>query len=308
VYKGISCRTGDITERENQFFVGRKIVNTTPPRIDAHHHLWQYTPEEYGWINEQMGVLRRDFLAGDLKPLLDLAGISGAIAVQARQDLEETRWLLTLANEPGNAGWMKGVVGWAPIASPEFPETLATLRQSTRLKGLRHVIQDEPDDQFILSPAFNRGIRLLRDTGLVYDILVHARHLPQTLQFVDMHPDQSFVLDHCAKPSVAAGELAPWSAHMRELAKRPNVCCKLSGLVTEADWRHWTPASLEPYWSVVLDAFGPTRLLFGSDWPVSLLASSYQRWADTVAEWTAPLSESERSATWGGTADRIYSL
>ena len=293
-------------------------MNTTPHRIDAHHHLWHYAPKEYGWINEQMGILRRDFLPGDLKPLLDLAGISGAIAVQARQDLEETRWLLTLANEPGNAGWMKGVVGWAPIAAPDFPETLATLRQSTRLKGLRHIIQDEPDDQFILSPAFNRGIRLLRDTGLVYDILIRARHLPQTLQFVDVHPDQSFVLDHCAKPPIADGELEPgelepkelepWSTHIRELAKRPNVCCKLSGLVTEADWLHWTPVSLEPYWRVVLDAFGPARLLFGSDWPVSLLASSYQRWIDTVAEWTAPLSENERSAIWGGTAARIYSL
>ena len=152
-------------------------MNTTPPRIDSHHHLWRYTPEEYGWINEQMGILRRDFLPGDLKPLLDHASVSGAIAVQARQDLEETRWLLTLVNEPGNAGWMKGVVGWAPIGSPEVPETLATLRQSTRLKGLRHIIQDEPDDQFILSPAFNRCIRMLRDTGLVYDTLIRARHL-----------------------------------------------------------------------------------------------------------------------------------
>jgi L-fucono-1,5-lactonase len=290
-----------------------EIVNTTAGRIDAHHHLWRYTPEEYGWIGEQMGVLRRDFLPYDLKALLDRAGIAGAIAVQARQSLEETRWLLRLAEQPGDAAWMKGVVGWAPIAAADFSETLAQLRQSTGLKGvglrgLRHVIQDEPDDQFILGEAFNRGIRVLRDTGLVYDILIHARHLPQTVRFVDMHPSQLFVLDHCAKPAIAAGELEPWAAHMRELARRPNVCCKLSGLVTEADWQRWTPASLEPYWRVVLEAFGPSRLLFGSDWPVALLATSYQRWVDTVTEWVAPLSTSEREAIWGGTASRVYSL
>jgi L-fuconolactonase len=185
---------------------------------------------------------------------------------------------------------------------------LAELRQGTRLRGLRHVIQDEPDDQFILGEAFNRGIRTLRDTGVVYDILIHARHLPQTVRFVDMHPSQPFVLDHCAKPAIAAGDVEPWAARMRELARRPNVCCKLSGLVTEAHWRRWTSASLEPYWRVVLEAFGPSRLLFGSDWPVALLGTSYQQWVDTVTEWVAPLSTSEREAIWGGTASRVYSL
>jgi L-fucono-1,5-lactonase len=281
-----------------------------PHRIDAHHHLWRYKPDEFGWINNDMSTIRRDFLPEDLKPLLDSAGISGTIAVQARQSIEETNWLLQLADNETSAGgaWIKGVVGWAPIAAADFEETLANLRQYRRLKGLRHVIQDEPDDQFILSPAFNRGVRMLHDTGLVYDILIHARHLPQTLQFVDLHPDQSIVLDHCAKPPISAGQLEPWSTHLRELARRPNVCCKLSGLVTEAAWQQWTPAILEPYWRVVLDAFSPTRLLFGSDWPVALLASSYQRWIDIVTEWVAPLSESERDAIWGGTARRVYSL
>jgi L-fuconolactonase len=279
-------------------------------RIDAHHHLWRYSPEEYGWINEQMDTLRRDFLPDDFKPLLDGARISGAIGVQARHSLKETNWLLQLAQDTASANgeWMKGIVGWAPIAAPHFPETLAELRKNTKLKGLRHIIQDEPDDRFILNPAFNRGIRMLRDTGLVYEILIHARHLPQTIQFVDMHPDQLFVLDHCAKPPIATGQLEPWSTHLRELAKRPNVCCKLSGLITEADWQQWTPATLEPYWRVVLEAFGPPRLLFGSDWPVNLLASSYQRWVDTVTEWVAPLSETERNAIWGGTASRVYSV
>jgi L-fuconolactonase len=284
-------------------------MNITSDRIDAHHHLWHYTPDDHGWINEEMGLLRRDFLPSDLKPLLDRAGIHGAIAVQARQTLEETRWLLSLAEDEADSNpWMKGVVGWAPIASPDFPETLARLRQCKKLKGLRHFVQDEPDDQFLLSQAFNRGIRTLRDTGLVYDILIHARHLPQTVRFVDTHPDQSFVLDHCAKPPILSRDVEPWGSHMRELAKRPNVCCKLSGLVTEADWQSWTPVHLEPYWCLVLEAFGPARLLFGSDWPVALLASSYQRWIDTVTEWVAPLSASEQEAIFGGTASRVYSL
>jgi L-fuconolactonase len=278
-------------------------------RIDAHHHFWRYNVTEYGWMNDEMRLLRRDFLPDDLKPLLDRAGIGGAIAVQARQTLEETRWLLSLAEEESDgAAWMKAVVGWAPIAAAEFPEVLTDLKQHKKLKGLRHLIQDEPDDQFILDAAFNRGIRALRDTGLVYDILIHARHLPQAARFVDMHPDQRFVLDHCAKPSIASGELEPWAMHMRELAKRPNVCCKLSGLVTEGDWQRWTAASLEPYWRVVLEAFGPSRLLFGSDWPVVLLATGYQRWIDVVTEWVAPLSASEQDAIWSDTASRVYSL
>lgn len=273
--------------------------------IDAHHHLWRYTPEEYGWINEQMEVLRRDFLPKDLKPLLDGAGIAGAVVVQARQTLEETDWLVEQA---ADAPFIRGVVGWAPIASPEFPEMLQGLRQKKKLKGLRHLIQDEADDAFILDAAFNRGIRAMRDSGVVYDIVIHARHLGPTLKFVDMHPDQPFVLDHCAKPVIVRDEREPWAGLMRELARRPNVACKVSGLVTEADWQRWTPAALEPYWRVVLEAFGPERLLFGSDWPVSLLASEYQRWADTVAEWTAPLAASERDAIWGGNAIRVYSL
>lgn len=278
-------------------------------RIDAHHHFWHYTPAEYGWINEQMRILRRDFLPGDLKPLLDRAGVTGAIAVQARQTMEETQWLLSLADDKaGDVTWMKGVVGWAPIAAADFHEVLADLKQHKKLKGLRHLIQDEPDDRFILNDAFNRGIRALKDTGLVYDIVIYARHLPQTVRFVDRHPNQSFVLDHCAKPPIFGGELEPWTTHIRELAKRPNVCCKLSGLPTEADWEQWTQATLEPYWRVVLEAFGPGRLLFGSDWPVSLLAGSYQRWIDTVTEWIAPLSASEQDAIWSGTASRVYSL
>ena len=274
-------------------------------RVDAHHHLWRYTAEEYGWISDQMAVLRRDFLPGDLRPQLERAGITGAIAVQARQTLEETDSLLRMAEENP---WIRGVVGWAPIAAPEFPGVLEKLRQNPRLKGLRHIVQDEPDDGFILGEDFNRGIQALRGTGLVYDVLIHARHLPQAIQFVDWHPEQAFVLDHCAKPRIASREIEPWRGQIRELAQRPHVCCKVSGLVTEADWTGWTPEDLRPYLDVVLEAFGAERLMFGSDWPVALLASGYQRWVDTVFGWTAELSASEREAIWGGNAVRVYSL
>lgn len=279
-------------------------------RIDAHHHLWRYSAEQYDWISGPMAALRRDFLPQDLQPLLQQAELDGAIAVQARQDLAETHWLLQQAAQHP---WMRGVVGWAPIAASEFPEVLATLRAQQKLKGLRHVIQDEPDDDFILGAEFGRGIAALRDTGLVYDILIYARHLPQTIRFVDRHPEQNFVLDHCGKPplrGVSEGEGAPepWASHIRELAKRRNLACKVSGLVTEAGWQQWTPALLEPCWRVVLEAFGPGRILFGSDWPVARLACKYQRWVETVLAWTAPLSAAEQAAIWGENAARIYKL
>lgn len=273
--------------------------------VDAHHHLWRYTPQEYAWIEPGMEVLRRDWLPQNLRASLDDAGIAAAIAVQARQTVGETEWLLEQSLEHP---WIEGVVGWLPLASPDFPESYKALLSHPGLKGLRHLVQDEPDDGYILSPAFNGGIRALRDRRLVYDILIHTRHLPQTIQFADAHPDQQFVLDHCAKPPLRTGDLAFWSTHIRELADRPNVACKLSGLVTEADWQQWSAAQLEPCWHVVLEAFGPGRLMFGSDWPVALLASSYRRWVDTVRSWTAPLSTDERAAIWGGTARRIYHL
>jgi L-fuconolactonase len=273
--------------------------------VDAHHHLWRYTPHEYAWISGEMDILRRDCLARDLRPRLDDAGIAAAIAVQARQTVAETEWLLEVARDHP---WIEGVVGWLPLASADFPDAYEARLSRPRLKGLRHIVQDEPDDDYILNVAFNRGVRALRDTGLVYDILIHTRHLPRAIQFVDAHPDQPFVLDHCAKPPLRSGDLDFWSTHIRELARRPNVACKLSGLVTEADWQQWSAAELEPCWYIVLEAFGPARLMFGSDWPVALLASSYQRWVDTVEAWTASLSVEEQASVWGGTARRIYRL
>ena len=274
-------------------------------RIDAHHHLWRYRSEQFDWISDEMVHLRRDFLPEDLEPLVHAAQIDGTVAVQSRQTLEETYWLLQLAAE---RSWMRGVVGWAPIASPGFPTLLDELRTYRGLKGLRHIIQDEPDDNFILGEAFDAGIATLRGTGLVYDILIHERHLPQTIRFVDRHPDQVFVLDHLAKPRIRAGEYEPWATGIRELARRGHVFCKVSGMVTEADPRHWSPADLEPYWQTALEAFGPRRILVGSDWPVCELASAYTRWFDVVRQWTGQLSTAEQDAILGGNAITVYRL
>jgi L-fuconolactonase len=273
--------------------------------IDAHHHLWRYSPEEYGWIDETMQALRRDFLPEDLKAAMATAGIDGTIAVQARQTLEETRWLLDLADD---CEAIRGVVGWAPIAGEEFPGCMEEFDGRDKLKGLRHVIQGEKDEHYILREDFNSGIRTLLGSGLVYEILIYERHLANTIYFVDEHPEQVFVLDHVAKPLIAAGTLEPWASRMWELGQRENVWCKLSGMVTEADWKTWTPEKLKPYLDVAVEAFGPSRLMAGSDWPVCLVASGYAQWFEVLRNYFAGFSEGERAAVFGGTAIEVYGL
>jgi L-fuconolactonase len=273
-------------------------------RVDAHHHLWQYTPEEYGWIDDAMQVLRRDFLSADIEREARAAGVDATVAVQARQTVEETAWLLQLAAQ---SKWIRGVVGWLPIASDDFPAALEHFDAGPLLKGLRHVVQAEPDG-FLDGAEFNRGIAALGGTGLVYDILIFARQLEEATRFVDRHPQQVFVLDHIAKPAIAEGEIAQWSRDIRELARRDNVVCKLSGMVTEADWTQWSPQLLQPYFETVLEAFGPARLMVGSDWPVLTVTCSYTRWWQTIAEWIAPLSANERTQIESGTAIRTYRL
>ena len=238
---------------------GEMRVSERVERIDAHHHLWRYSAAEYGWIDEEMAALRRDFLPGDLKDAMASADIDGTIAVQARQSIDETRWLLDLA-DANDA--IRGVVGWAPIAGEEFPGVMEEFDGRAKLKGLRHVIQDERDPHYILREDFNSGIRTMVDSGLVYEILIFERHLEDAITFVDEHPRQPFVLDHIAKPLIAAGQLEPWATRMRELGRRQNVWCKLSGMVTEADW-YADPAgarslaTLKPYLDVAVEAFGP---------------------------------------------------
>ena len=274
-------------------------------QIDAHHHLWRYTPEEYGWIDEEMKVLRLDFLPRDLYAEIAAAGIDGTVAVQARQTLEETRWLLDLAEQ---SEAIRGVVGWAPIAGEDFPACMEEFDGRAKLKGLRHVIQGEKDEHYILREDFNSGIRTMLGSGLVYDILIYERHLPQTIDFVDEHPKQVFVLDHIAKPPIAGGVMEPWATRMRELAKRENVWCKVSGMVTEADWKNWSPETLKPYLDVVVEAFGPARLMAGSDWPVCLLASGYAQWWDVLRAYFLAFSDAERAKVFGATAIEVYGL
>ena len=277
---------------------------TSHMRVDAHHHLWHYSPEEYGWIDDAMHALRRDFLPADIEREARAADVDATVVVQGRQTVAETVWLLQQA---ALSPWIHGVVGWLPIASDDFPAAMERFDAGPLLKGQRHVVQAEPAG-FLEGAEFNRGIAALRGTGLVYDLLIFSRQLEEATRFVDRHPQQIFVLDHIAKPSIAAGEIAQWSADIRELARRDNVVCKLSGMVTEDDWTHWSPQSLQPYFDTVLEAFGPARVMAGSDWPVLTVACSYTRWWQTIAEWTAPLSVTERAQIESGTAIRTYRL
>jgi L-fuconolactonase len=277
----------------------------TVDRIDAHHHLWKYSSEQYPWMADNMYGLRRDFLIDDLNQVLRDAGIHGAVAVQARQVLEETEWLLGLAER---YEFMRGVVGWVPLVERGVRNQLERLSLRPKLKAVRHVLHDESDDFYMLREDFNRGVAYLKDFNLRYDILVFERHLPQTIEFVDRHPQQVFIVDHIAKPRIKDGMLSPWRENIIELARRENVYCKLSGMVTEAIWEGWTASNLQPYFEIAIRAFGPARLMFGSDWPVVLLASSYRRWVETVQRAIASLSVDEQTLILSGTARKAYRL
>lgn len=276
----------------------------TAMTIDAHHHLWRYSAAEYGWIDESMKELRRDFAPQDLQRELTAANVDGSVVVQARQSDEETRWLLSLANKTPQ---ILGVVGWADIAAEGFEKQVEQLARERRLVGLRHVVQAEPEG-FLDGAVFNRGIRAIHGAGLVYDILIYERQLEEATHFVDRHPEQPFVLDHIAKPKIAVGELEPWRSRITELARRPNLFCKVSGIVTEADPRSWKHEQLRPYLDVVVDTFGPQRLMAGSDWPVCLVGTSYKGWWDLLRNYFAGFSEHERASIFGGCAMATYGL
>ena len=272
-------------------------------RIDAHQHFWKYQPTEFDWIGEGMEAIRRDFLPADLQREISAAGIDGVVSMQARQSLDETRWLLELA---AMNDFIKGVVGWLPLASPQVRRDMEIFAANPKLKGIRHVLQDEGDESWLHNPNFNAGIDELKEFGLVYDLLIFERQLPAAIKFVDRHSSQIFVLDHLGKPRVKDGLLEPWNRNIRELAKRENVCCKISGLVTEADWSAWTEVQLQPYVETVLEAFGSSRVMFGSDWPVCRVACDYSRWVDAVERLTGKLSLAERTQILGGTASEVY--
>jgi L-fuconolactonase len=274
------------------------------PTIDAHHHFWRYSTAEYGWISDDMRAIRRDFLPSDLEAELRPTGIGGVVSVQVRQALEETEDLLAFARQ---SRFVRGVVGWVPLAAPDAEAHLDRFAGQPLLRGVRHVVQREPDG-FLAGQAFGRGVSLLESRGLVYDLLVYERQLAEAVHFVDRHPRQVFVLDHIAKPRIRDHALEPWTHEIRRLAERPNVFCKVSGMVTEADFVSWREDHLRPYWDVVLEAFGPRRLMFGSDWPVCLVACGYARWHELVRGWASRLSVDEREALFGGTACRAYGL
>ncbi len=274
-------------------------------QIDAHQHFWRYSPQEYDWIGDSMSMLRRNFLPDDLSPELKENRFDGSIAVQARQSLEETRWLLDLAERNPQ---ILGVVGWVDLQAGDIQSQLKSLAGNPRLVGVRHIVQSEPDDRFLLQPGFLRGIAALEEFGLAYDILIYTKHLPVAVEFVQKLPRQRFVLDHLAKPPIKSGMIDTWAHGLRQLAAFPNVYCKLSGLVTEADWQQWTPEQIQPFLDVALDCFGSHRLMIGSDWPVCLVAASYARALGLVERWVAQRVPNSRADILGNNAARFYRL
>jgi L-fuconolactonase len=273
--------------------------------IDAHHHMWEYSPHDYAWISDAMAGLRRNFLLPELQHVLGESGVTATVAVQARQEMEETEWLLHLAEPPSP---VIGVVGWISLIAPDARTHMERLAENPRLRGVRHVLQGEADDFYMLRNDFNHGVDLLHGFGLAYDILIYERHLPQTLNFVDRHPNQVFVLNHLGKPRIREGLISPWLGNIRELAKRENVYCKVSGMLTEADWTSWTKDALRPYFDAVLASFTPKRLMFGSDWPVVNLAGGYQKWTATLRSMMEELSPEEQESIFRESAISAYGL
>ncbi|MBO2010126.1 amidohydrolase family protein [Hymenobacter negativus] len=274
-------------------------------RIDAHQHFWQFDPVRDAWIGTDMAAIQRDFLPTDLAPILQKHGLDGCVAVQASQSEAETDWLLQLA---GEHDFIRGVVGWVDLQAENIHERLAHYSRFDKLKGFRHVLQGEADRALMLRNEFRRGVAALYQHGFAYDLLVLPDQLSYAAELAAAFPAQPFVLDHLAKPLIKAGEIEPWRRDLQALAAHENVLCKISGMVTEADWQHWQPADFRPYLDVVFEAFGANRVLFGSDWPVCNVAGGYGRTHALVADYVARLSTGEQARFWGGNAVRFYNL
>lgn len=273
--------------------------------IDAHQHFWIYHPQKHAWINNAMGVLKRDFLPAGLKAIYREHGINGCVAIQAEQSEAETNFLLGLAEQHD---FIQGVVGWVDLRADNIDERLQHFSRFEKLKGFRHIVQDEPDPNFMLRPDFQRGLSLLPQYGYTYDILVYPTQLEAALKLVDRFPDHHFVIDHIAKPYIKAGQIGEWAEYMKAISAHPQVFCKISGMVTEADWGGWKVEGFFPYLDVVFEVFGPDRLLFGSDWPVCLLAADYGQVKSILEQYMAPLSGWEKAGIWGGNAVAFYGL
>ena len=274
-------------------------------RIDSHQHFWHYNRKDYGWMDDQMATIRRDFLPPDLEKELKNQGFDGCIAVQARQSVEETEWLLGLA---GQYSFVRGVVGWVDLRSANLEQQLDQYSQHPKFVGVRHVLHDEPDIGFMLKDDFLKGIATLQKYGLTYDLLIFPRHLPNALTLVKMFPEQRFILDHIAKPLIRDQVISPWKEDLESLAAQPNVYCKVSGMVTEADWHRWNPADFTPFLDVVFRAFGTDRIMFGSDWPVCTVVASYSQVVGIVKNYLAAWPQSEYRKIMGENAIKAYGL
>jgi L-fuconolactonase len=271
-------------------------------RLDAHQHFWSYDAAQYPWIPPG-SPLHRSWLPDDLAALQQPLGFDGSIAVQARQVVEESDWLLGLADKHAN---VKGVVGWVDLRSDRVEADLERLARHPKFVGVRHVVQEEPDVDFMLGQDFQRGISKLQAHGLTYDILIYPKQLAAAIRLAENFPEQPFVLDHVAKPFIKAGVSEPWATQLRQLAQLPNVHCKVSGMLTEADHQAWRPEQFRPYLDTVFEAFGPARLMYGSDWPVCLFAGSYEQAYRLVDDYARGLTDQQRAGLFGGNAAAFY--
>ena len=273
-------------------------------QVDTHVHFWKYDKMKDGWITDNMKVLQQDYLPQTISPTLKRNGIDGCVAVQASQAEVETLFLVELAK---THGIIKGVVGWVDLQNEKIEERLQYFSQYPIIKGSRHIVQSEPDD-FLLRKNFQRGIQALQPYGYTYDVLIYHHQLRPALEFVSRFPEQKMIIDHCAKPDIANKKIDEWKSLMQEIAKHPNVFCKLSGLFTEAKWKQWSPAEFYPYFDVVFNAFGTDRLMFGSDWPVILLSGIYVQWKSLLEKYMENFNEEEREKVFGRNAVQFYNL
>jgi L-fuconolactonase len=280
-------------------------------RLDAHQHFWKYNPADFSWITDGMAAIRRDFSPAELDRELAANGIDATIVVQVGQSEQENAFLLNLAAKHKS---IAGVVGWVDLRAANVRERLRELSRHKNLRGFRHIVESEPDDRYMLREDFLRGLACLKEFNFTYDILIYPKQLPAAVELVERMPEQPFVIDHIAKPLIKAREIDSWARHIRALAAGPNVCCKVSGMITEADWKAWRPEDIAPYLDVVFDAFGPDRLMFGSDWPVCLVAGTYRQVKQLVEGYISRRSGSAQDArkleqaVFGGTAARFYGI
>jgi len=274
-------------------------------KIDSHQHFWKYEPVKHSWIDDDMTVIQNDFFPADLKQIYDNTGIDGCVAVQADQKEEETNFLLELANKND---FIKGIVGWVDLRADNLEERLKHYAQYDKIKGFRHVVQDEPDANFIIGEQFKKGVSLLQSYGFAYDILIFPNQLPASLKLIETLPEHRFVIDHIAKPHIKAGKITEWETNMRKIAAHKNVYCKVSGMVTEADWKKWKYEDFAPYLDIVFDAFGTDRIMYGSDWPVCLLGGSYEKVKSIIDQYIEKFSSEEQQKIMGGNAIAFYQL